>query len=454
MAVAAWLFAVLLVAASVVVIRFGLLPALMDGGEPSGPLPPGEAHHTEALEAVVAGLGLVRGDVGAWVDPTTEGTSLRLEGRAGADGRLQQVHRLVAHGPWGGIDLRNHERALQSAVGDTAFDAVHLVEGPDLGHVNAEVRSACMALLRASVSLRHGTLTVVPADAGRAPDGLEASWVATRALVDALDRSTPDPGVLLHDPNPGVRAVALTATEGLQAARDALASDGASEVRLVAALRLHDEGVLRALLHDPSVVGEARSRALAALPRAETTAVIEMLVASDAPALWWDATRATGLPGEVQARHLRSLVRPGALDVETWPGHRRVPHVAERVIAALASHPVDDAEAVLVELLRAPSARVQVAAARALGQVGTGACVAALRAARLDASREVAVEVESALQTVAQHLGGPGALSLAPLDPGGALSLAPEGGLLGLPSAELPPQPDEQGEQQEEEPEP
>jgi hypothetical protein len=114
------------------------------------------------------------------------------------------------------------------------------------------------------------------------------------------------------------------------------------------------------------------------------------------------------------------------------------PQAAQACLGALGRLGRPEAEGLMVEALRSPDPQVQAAAARALGQAGTAAAVAALREAMAPRGDLVRSVGRQAIAEIQARLAGaePGQLSLAGGE-AGALSLADgEPGRLSLADAE------------------
>ncbi len=119
----------------------------------------------------------------------------------------------------------------------------------------------------------------------------------------------------------------------------------------------------------------------------------------------------------------------GALDPGRWPTDHRVPHVGARLAMAIAEAPPPDGEAMLLRLLAVPDARVRLQAVRALGRLGTRACMDEVR--RRVADDDVRVRREARRILTVMEGTSRGGVSVAPVAVGqGAVSMLPEGGQL------------------------
>jgi HEAT repeat protein len=309
------------------------------------------------------------------------------------------AYRLVVDGGWA-VSLRTGQPGLDAATGDEAFDAVVSVR-QGVSFVDAAVRAAVLSRSEAHLLLKDGVITV-------ALDGanLLEQWSRVEAVRDALDAAEgADDALALRDPCPGVRAQALARVADPALSRQLLDNDPSSAVQLVAAQHLKDLDALARIVSDPGATGDVRWRALSALPAERVHALIEVLIVSDVPSLWWGLVRLDTLQGVERSEALRRLVRPGALDPLAWPVHPRVAHVGARVAMALGENPTHDAEAVLLELLRAPEDRVVAASARALGQIGTLQGLPPLRALIEGGSRPIRIAARDAAAALVTRLG-------------------------------------------------
>jgi HEAT repeat protein len=249
-------------------------------------------------------------------------------------------------------------------------------------------------------------------------------------LATALARNATD------DPVPGVRLHNLqrliedyprhAATRPIL---KAACADEREEVRLEAALALGGEGhdVLRALAVDAKDVACA-ARAVRELgAKMEPAELLAVYDAARERRRWTVAEECLdGLRGRGGALALERL--EGALREET----RGLARAAARALARL---PGEGAEDLLLRLgLTHSSAAVAVAAAEALGQIGTAASVLPLREAAEQRGPELKRAALQAVDDIKVRLGDarPGQLSIAS-DNSGAVSIAAEGGQLSLP---------------------
>jgi hypothetical protein len=308
-------------------------------------------------------------------------------------------------------------------TGDSEFDAVIETSGPPdqvLALLGAETRRAIRDLLAGSVRvdalhMEGGELQMeVPTTgfAGEHP-GLPQAARALGALSQRLVTPEPVRGRLAenarHDPIAGVRLKNLFAIvrllpgdpftlEELRAAT----KDHDPEVRLRAAMKLGPEArdVLQALVTDEAVADDLAEQAI-------------------------DSLGGAFRPEEAVAQVARAC-----RDRAHKP---RRPRSLRACIKVLARHPM--AEATLVEALEIRSESVDLAAASALGSIGSSAAVLPLKEAAerhggafASAARQAIAEIQSRVT------GSPGGLSLAEGE-SGQLSLSDEvGGRVSLPA--------------------
>jgi HEAT repeat protein len=309
-------------------------------------------------------------------------------------------------------------------TGDPEFDAVMEASGPpDQVHalLNAETRKAIRELLVGSVRvgrlhMEGGELQMEVPTTGFAgahpglPQAARAMAELSRHLV------TPEPvrqrlaANARHDPVAGVRLKNLFAIVRLLpgdpfalAELRAATNDHEPEIRLRAAVKLGPDGlgVLRALAVDSAVEDGCSARAIEALGARFST-------------------------GEAQA----------LLDLACRDPHRqaRRPASCRACIAVLARD--RRGEATLLEALTLRNEDVAVAAALALGKLGSAAAVLPLKEAAEHHGRALADAARRAVAEIQERLtGSPGELSLAEGE-AGHLSLSDDvEGRISLPDA-------------------
>ncbi len=345
----------------------------------------------------------------------------------------------LGHGV-GGLSLRREglgtaiekrvigEREIE--IGDPSFDEEWYVQGQAplaLALLDGETRRRVAALLRkrfvtpsgewvdVDPSLSDGLLEVRVKESGfsgnreRIPQILEGVLEVARRLVKPPDVAARLGENLRGEPEPGARLRLLltlsrefpfhaATREALLAARE----DASEEVRLRAGIALGEEGreTLLELVAGTGTSDSCAARAIAALGE--------------------------GLPAEQAEATLRHALR----------GAGR-PQTARACLEALARLGRVEAEGLILGALRSEDAPVAVAAAKALGRVGTVESVAALREAMLprgdllrSAGRQAIAEIQARLKgaepgQLSLAGGEAGALSLADGEPG-RLSLAEE----------------------------
>ncbi len=270
-------------------------------------------------------------------------------------------------------------------VGGEARSAVVLLDGP--------LRQGMLTLAElGEVTLRQGELSVL-VESCEVPRGTTAAILATVA-----ERLRPD-GILARlrvaacsDPLPEIREAAHRALDyaGVGDAhwRQAL-HDASPEVRLFAAARLNTEGepTLWALAEDPSLEVEIRRRAAELLLRSigrQSLSGRVLNVVLPHPSL---ASTLAGRisPGRIPASALSLLARSLASATD-----------AERISAVLvlARQRTPEIEAYLLPLLHDPSARVRLATASALGEVGGAAAVRTMRTMLADVNVDPELQME------------------------------------------------------------
>ena len=332
----------------------------------------------------------------------------------------------LGHGA-GGLSLRREglstafekrfigEREIE--IGDPSFDEEYYVQGQAplaLALLDPGTRRRLASLLRGRVavagrepvavdpSLSDGILEVRVKESGfsgnreRVPEILAGVLEVARLLVAPRDLAARIASNLRAETEAGARrrGVLMLAREFPQhpATREALLAareDPSEEVRLRAAVALGEEGrdALLGLVARPGTDDSCAARAVAAL--------------------------GDRMPAEQAEGALRRALGGG-----------RNPRTAEACLDALALLGRSGAEGLILDALRSEDTPVAVAAARALGRVGTVAAVAALREAAerggdlRRAGRQAIAEIQARL-TGAE----PGQLSLAGGE-AGALSLA------------------------------
>ena len=348
----------------------------------------------------------------------------------------------LGHGA-GGLSLRREglataiekrfigEREIE--IGDPSFDDEYFVQGQEplaLALLDRETRQSVGALLRNRIALPTGAWVDVDASLSdgvlearvkesgfsgnreRVPDVLAVVLEVARRLVAPRDVARRLADNLRGDTSSGarVRLLRVLAREYPRhsATREALlagCADPAREVRLCAATALGEEGrgTLLDLVDDVGADDSCAARAISAL-----------------------GTRLPPLQAEAALR--RALVGAGR------------PQTAQACLEALARLGRTEAEGLMVEALGHEDGVIAVAAARALGKVGTVAAVPALHEAmapRGDLLRSVGRQAIAGIQ--ARLTGAaPGQLTLAGGE-AGALSLADEAGEPGRLSLAEPP---------------
>jgi HEAT repeats len=314
------------------------------------------------------------------------------------------------------------------ATGDAAFDDEVRVQGHGplaLAVLDAEARPRLADLLRGQVSIvgqAPATVSALTFDAGVLEVRIDKRDLVARAeklsdqlagvLAGVLEVARrlvePDDVVermaenLRREPELGVRlriVGALGKVPPHPAARKALLTargDRSDEVRLQAAVGLGEEG----------------DQTLAALVRKST----DDPVVARAVALLGDRLP----PAEMQAALVRAL--------DTGLGK-----AARACLEALEQSGRPDSESLLLQALASDDAEIAVAAARALGRVGTAGAVAALREETSIWRPDLRIAARQAIAEIQQRLTGAqaGQLSLAAGEVG-ALSLAAEPGRLSL----------------------
>ncbi len=309
------------------------------------------------------------------------------------------------------------EREIQ--VGDPSFDDECYVQGQPplaLAILDPETRRRVGDLLRGRVavpgrepievgaSLHGGVLEVRVEERGfssnreRVQEVLAGVLEVARLLVAPRDVAARIASNLRVEPEEGarLRGVLMLAREfpSHPATREALLAareDASEEVRLRAAMALGEEGreTLLDLVQRTGTDDSCAARAIAALgdrlPAARAEAALR---------------RALGGAGR--------------------------PQTAQSCLAALALLGRTEAEGLILDALRSEDGQVAVAAAKALGRVGTVAAVAALREAG-EAGGEMRRAARQSIAEIQARLTGaePGQLSLAGGE-AGALSLADE----------------------------
>jgi HEAT repeats len=337
----------------------------------------------------------------------------------------------LGHGA-GGLSLRREglstaiekrfigEREIE--IGDPSFDDEYFVQGRAplaLALLDPETRRCVAELLRGRVSIPHetgvdvgpslsdGVLEVRVKESGftgnreRIPQILASVLEVARRLVAPADVAARIASNLRAEPEAGarLRSVLMLAREFPRhpATRDALRAclgDSSGEVRLRAATALGEEG---------------RSTLLDLVERAGTDD--------------WCAARAVAALGErLPAERAEAALRRAL-------GGAGRPETAQACLDALVRLGRAEAEGLILEALRHEDGAVAVAAARALGKVGSVAAVPALHEAmapRGDLLRSVG---RQAIAEIQARLTGaePGQLTLAGGE-AGALSLADEAG--------------------------
>ena len=350
----------------------------------------------------------------------------------------------LGHGA-GGLSLRREglstafekrfigEREIE--IGDPAFDAEYYVQGQAplaLALLDPETRRRLALLMRGRValagresievdpSLSDGILEVQVKESGfsdrreRIPDILAGVLEVARLLVAPSDVAARIASNLRAEPEAGarLRGVLMLSREFPHhaATREALLlarEDASEEVRLRAGMALGEEGketlldlVERAGTHDACA-----ARAISALGER--------------------------LPAErAEAALRRALAGAGR------------PQTAQACLEALARLGRTEAEGLILGALRHEDAQVAVAAARALGRVGTVVAVAALHEAMPPHGELLRSVGRQAIAEIQARLTGaePGQLSLAGGE-AGALSLADgEPGRLSLAEADCHPE--------------
>jgi HEAT repeat protein len=388
---------------------------------------------------------------------------VRLEGYR--HGKYERGTKVVvtglAHGA-GGLSLRREgfataveksvigEREIE--IGDRAFDDEYYVQGQAplaLAILDHTTRSRVAGLLRGRVaipgrepidvhaSLGDGVLEVRVKESGfssnreRVPEILAGVLEVARLLVAPRDVAARIAGNLRVEPEAEARlkGVLMLAREFPQhpATRETLLAaqeDSSEEVRLRAAIALHEEG---------------RETLVDLVARAGTDDSC--------------AARAIGALGDRLPEGLAESTLRRAL------GGAGRPRTAQACLEALARPGHTEAEGLVLDALRSEDAPVSLAAARALGKVGTVAAVPALREAA-ERGGELRSAARQAIAGIQARLTGaePGQLSLSGGE-AGALSLADEAGepgrlsLADAPGERLPPS-DAEGEPTEATPKP
>jgi hypothetical protein len=347
----------------------------------------------------------------------------------------------LGHGA-GGLSLRREglstafekrfigEREIE--IGDPSFDAEYYVQGQAplaLGLLDPETRRRLAVLMRGRVgvagresievdpSLGDGILEVRVKESGfsgnreRVPEILAEVLEVARLLVKPPDVAARIAANLRAEPEAGARLRGVqmlsrefphhaATREALLAARE----DASAEVRLRAASFLGEEGrqTLVDLVEGTGTDDSCAARAIAAL--------------------------GDRLPVERAEAALRRAL-----------GEAGRPQTAQACLEALALLGRAEAETPIREALRSEDDAVALAAARAIGKVGTVAAVAALREAA-ERSGEMRRAARQAIAEIQARLTGaaPGQLSLAGGE-AGALSLADgEPGRLSLAGEENP----------------
>ncbi len=403
-----------------------LLMRLREGPRPSA-LPRAEAPPAD----VVGELGFVREGPGRYRLASETGPPVELEGLE-VGGVLQHVHGMAVQGGWGELSVTPGTVPSQE-TGDVAFDRAHVVRGTALYLLDDAVRAAFLAPSSARRTLVDGRLMVAPA-----PEiDLAHALSLLRQLQQALDAAPGSDSALARDvaQDGAVRAEALRRSRDPALIAD-LEDDPDPVVRLLALLLGQPVDVerLAALAADGSAPAEVRQRAAAALPSLPDE-LLDAMIESEEPVLWSLVAKAAGGPKQ-RVERLGRLLRPGALDPERWPTDHRVPHVGARLAMAIAEAPPPDGEAMLLRLLAVPDARVRLQAVRALGRLGTRACMDELR--RRVADDDVRVRREARRILTVMEGTSRGGVSVAPVAVGqGAVSMLPEGGQL-APAPDVP----------------
>ncbi len=367
---------------------------------------------------------------------------VRLEGYR--RGKYERGTKIVVtglgHGA-GGLSLRREgfataieknvigEREIE--IGDPAFDDEYYVQGQAplaLAILGPETRGRVAGLLRGRVAIP-----------GREPidvhtslsDGVlevrikESGFSANRERVPEILAGALDVARLLVAPDDVAARIAANV------ARESEAGARLKGVQMLAREFPHHPATREALLaarEDASE--EVRLRAASALGEEGRETLVDLVTRAESDDSC--AARAIGALGDRLPEGLVESTLRRALD----GAPRR--QTAQACLEALARLGRTEAEGLILDALRSEDAQVSVAAARALGRVGTVAAVASLREAMQprgellrSAGRQAIAEIQSRLAGA-----GPGQLSLSGGE-AGALSLADgEPGRLTLSDAE------------------
>jgi hypothetical protein len=400
--------------------------AALDGARPRMSLLEPRKPTASGHDALLATLRTVSGQA-ARVEPYTRGDEdhgvcLVVEGLCGA----VVLRRALPDGPLGDVDTHD--------TGDPEFDKAIEALGSEAhacSLLTAETRKALLQFLVGSVrigdvSLSAGELSVEVPTGGFAkehpglPQAAHAVGELSRRLVSVEPIRQRLASNARHDPVAGVRLKNLFAIvhllpgdpftlEELRAAT----KDHDPEVRLRAAMKLGPEArdVLHALVADEAVGDDIATQAI------------------------------NRLGGAFRLEEAVAQVDRACRDRAHGP---RRPGTLRACIELLARHPAAEAtlEATLVEALEIRSESVSLAAASALGSIGSSAAVLSLKEAAerhggafASAARQAIAEIQSRVT------GSPGGLSLAEGE-SGQLSLSDDvGGRVSLP----PPAPQDTG---------
>ena len=402
-----------------------------------------EVWRLAATRSALAGVELSEGGIfgGAFLYGSSGDLRVRLEGYR--RGKYERGTKIVVtglgHGA-GGLSLRREglgtaiekrfigEREIE--IGDPSFDDEYYVQGQAplaLAILEPGTRRRLAGLLRGRVAvegrepvdvdatLADGVLEVCVKESGFSGSGehipaiLQEALEVARLLVAPEDVAGRIAANVGREPEPGarLRAVLMLAREfrphpATRATLLAAREDASEEVRLRAAMALGEEG--RATLLD--LVGRTGT--------------------GDAC-----AARAIGALGENLPEGLAQTTLRRAL------GGAGRPLTAQACLEAQGRLGRPDAEALLLQALRTDDPPVSVAAARALGRVGTVTAVVPLREAA-ERGGDLRRAARQAIAEIQARLAGaePGQLSLAGGE-AGALSLADgEPGRLTLADAE------------------
>jgi hypothetical protein len=380
-------------------------------------------------------------DVSSALHPQLKAQAGPVEVRIESSGQKDRPFRVTVRPPtppgFHNVALRPEapfRKVREIEIGDRSFDTAFVIQGPGLlvaALLDGETRRLMSKANHLRLEISSGELQGYLAADEQIPAALSLLLDLGRRLGRPLDvpqrlaenaRQDPVPGVRLHNLLLLVRELPddPRTAEAIQAAR----SDPSPEVRLRLAKEMGFHDILEALarnLRDDAVSAEAVALLGQGLTFERTRDILERALSGRHPLTARACLEAIGNSADAAAVEVlaKTLEQGGA----------KLAAVAARALGATAS---PAAETPLIQALeRDPE--VRMAAARALGRVGTVAAVLSLKeeaeGSWLDfrrAARQAIAEIQERL-----HGASPGQLSLAGAETG-QLSLAQEGGELSL----------------------